>query len=92
MGHPPHPPCTAVCTVLESIQNRIFYHVYDSDSDSRKNRNHSTSSSHSHPAPGYLHEPVEGEGVEHDEDGEGDEEVGQAVEVVEVILQRDSGA
>ena len=35
---------------------------------------------------------MEGEGVEHDEDGEGDEEVGQAVEVVEVILRRYSEA
>ena len=29
---------------------------------------------------------MEGEGVEHDEDGEGDDEVDQAVEVVEVTL------
>ena len=39
-----------------------------------------------YPAPGDLHEPVEGEGVEHDEDGEGDDEVDQAVEVIEVTL------
>ena len=29
---------------------------------------------------------MEGEGVEHDEDGEGDEEVDQAVQVVQVAL------
>ena len=39
-----------------------------------------------YPASGDLHEPVEGEGVEHDEDGEGDDEVDQAVEVIEVTL------
>ena len=39
-----------------------------------------------YPTSGDLHEPVEGEGVEHDEDGEGDEEVDQAVQVVQVAL------
>ena len=33
---------------------------------------------------------MEGESVEHDEDGEGDQEVDQAVEVVEVALWPDS--
>ena len=46
----------------------------------------------SYPASGDLHEPVEGEGIEHDEDGEGDEEVDQAVEVVQVALRPDSEA
>ena len=40
----------------------------------------------SYPASGDLHEPVEGEGVEHDEDGERDDEVDQAVQVIEVTL------
>ena len=35
---------------------------------------------------------MEGEGVEHDEDGKGDEEVDQAVEVVQVALRPDSEA
>ena len=39
-----------------------------------------------YPASGYLHESVEGEGIKHDEDGEGDDEVDQAVEVIEVTL------